>query len=261
MKDSKITLPIGFFDSGVGGISLLKEAVELMPYENYIYYGDSINVPYGNKTELEIKSLSLSCGDFLFRQGVKAIVMACNTATSTSVQMMRQLYQIPVISIEPAVKPAIEAAKDGYILVLATPATISQERYNNLLKRLGATEKIINVPLSRMAQMIEKTDLDSPEITENLRENLLPYKGRKIDGIVLGCTHYSFISTQIRETAKELFTGACEIFDGKTGTVRQLKRVLEENGLLNIGNDRPIISFQTSGDQSDIELYKKFFAF
>jgi len=260
MKDNKITLPIGFFDSGVGGISLLKEAVSLMPYENYIYYGDSINVPYGDKNELEIKSLSLSCGDFLFRMGVKAIVMACNTATSTSVQMMRQLYQIPVISIEPAVKPAIEALGDGYIIVLATPATIQQERYNKLLERIGSLEKIINIPLSRMAQMIEKYDLDGPEIGEYLREHLLPHKGKRIDGIVLGCTHYSFIAERIQKTAREIFSGPCEIFDGKTGTVKQLKRVLEQNGLLNIDNNNPTVSFMTSGDDADIELFKKFFA-
>jgi glutamate racemase len=261
MKDNKITLPIGFFDSGVGGIALLKEAVALMPFENFLYYGDSINVPYGNKAELEIKTLSLSCGDFLFRKGVKAIVMACNTATSISVQIMRELYRIPVISIEPAVKPAVDASTDGYVLVLATPATISQQRYNSLLEKIGSAEKIINVPLSRLAQMIEKMDLDGPEIKEYLRENLLPYRGKKIDGIVLGCTHYSFISTQIQKTAKELFAGACEIFDGKTGTVRQLKRVLDESGLLNTQNDNPTVSFQTSGDSFDIELYKRFFTF
>ncbi len=262
MKDNnKISLPIGFFDSGVGGIALLKEAVSLMPYENFLYYGDSINVPYGNKAELEIKTLSLSCGDFLFRKGVKAIVMACNTATSISVQIMRDLYRIPVISIEPAVKPAIEASEEGYVLVLATPATISQQRYNSLLERIGSTEKIINVPLGRLAQMIEKMDIDGPEIKEYLYENLLPYRGKKIDGIVLGCTHYSFVSSRIQETAKELFEGKREIFDGKTGTVRQLKRVLEESGLLNIHNETPTVTFQTSGDSSDIELYKRFFTF
>ncbi len=257
MKD--INLPIGFFDSGVGGIALLKEAALLMPYENYIYYGDSLNVPYGSRTESEIKTLSLSCGEFLFQQGVKAIVMACNTATSISVQMMREQFKIPVISIEPAVKPAIQAATDGFVLVLATPATISQKRYNSLLARIGNTDKVINLPLSRLAQMIEKIDLNSPEIKTYLYEKLSPYKGKKIDGIVLGCTHYSFIDSQIQAVAKNLFTGACEIFDGKKGTVNQLRRVLQQCGLLNVGNSNPTISFQTSGNASYIELYKKFF--
>ena len=104
--------PIGFFDSGVGGISVLKTAFALMPNENYIYYGDNLNAPYGEKSEEQIKALSLEAGAFLYSKGVKAIVMACNTATSTSVYMMRDKYSIPVISMEPAVKPALDAVKD-----------------------------------------------------------------------------------------------------------------------------------------------------
>ena len=179
MKNKKNTLPIGFFDSGVGGIALLKEAALVMPNEDFIYYGDSLNVPYGNKTEHEIKSLSLSCGEYLFNKGVKAIVMACNTATSISVQMMREQYQIPVISIEPAVKPAVKAAGDGDVIVMATPATISQERYNLLIGRIGSKEKIINISLSRLAQMIETLDLEGVEIAEYLRAKFLPYKGQE----------------------------------------------------------------------------------
>ena len=258
MKDNEIYLQIGFFDSGVGGIAVLKEAITLMPYENYIYYGDSGNLPYGNKTESEIKALSLTCGEFLYNRGVKAIVMACNTATSIAVQRMRDLYQIPVISIEPAVKPAIEALKDGSVIVMATPATIHQERYNLLLNRIGHRERIINVPCDRLAQMIEKQDLNSPAIMDYVREKLAPFKGLRIDGIVLGCTHYSFISGLIQDTAKDLFSGECEIFDGKFGMARQLKRVLQEREILNAGNKSPKISLFTSGTDADIELYKRF---
>ena len=120
--------PIGFFDSGVGGISVLKTAWRLMPYENYIYYGDNINAPYGEKTEEQIKALSLAAGGFLFAKGVKAIVMACNTATSAAVKIMREKYNIPVVSMEPAVKPALLASGEGKVLVLATPATVTQAR-------------------------------------------------------------------------------------------------------------------------------------
>lgn len=258
MKDNESHLPIGFFDSGVGGIAVLKQAISVMPYENYIYYGDSGNLPYGNKTENEIKALSLGCGEFLYDRGVKTIVMACNTATSIAVQMMRDLYKIPVISIEPAVKPAMGSLKDGCVIVMATPATIHQERYNSLLSRIGHRERIINVPCERLAQLIEKQDLDSPEIRNYVREKLLPYKNRTIDGIVMGCTHYSFISGMIQETAKELFSGECGIFDGKFGMARQLKRVLEERDLLNKENKDPVISLYTSGTEADIALYKRF---
>ena len=261
MKDNEINLPIGFFDSGVGGIAVLKQAISLMPYENYIYYGDSGNLPYGNKTESEIKALSLTCGEILYNRGVKAIVMACNTATSIAVQMMRDKYKIPVISIEPAVKPAIEALKDGYVIVMATPATIHQERYNMLLSRIGHRDRIINIPCSRLAKMIEKLDLDSPAIKHYVREKLMPFQNREIDGIVMGCTHYSFISGLIQNTAKDLFSGKCEIFDGKFGMARQLKKVLEDKGILNTENKNPAISLYTSGTEHDIELYKKFISF
>ncbi len=261
MKDNEINLPIGFFDSGVGGIAVLKQAISLMPYENYIYYGDSGNLPYGNKTESEIKALSLACGEFLYNRGVKAIVMACNTATSIAVQMMRDKYKIPVISIEPAVKPAIEALKGGFVIVMATPATIHQERYNLLLSRIGHRDRIVNVPCERLAQMIERQDPDSPDIRNYVREKLEPFKKMKIDGIVMGCTHYSFISGMIQNIAKELFLGECEIFDGKYGMARQLKRVLDERGILNTENKNPSISLYTSGTDADIELYKRFMSY
>ncbi|MEI6102258.1 MAG: glutamate racemase, partial [Eubacteriales bacterium] len=247
MKNTDTLLPVGFFDSGVGGISVLKQTLAILPGENYIYYGDSGNLPYGNKSESEIKALSLDCGAFLYEKGVKAIVIACNTATSIAVHMMRDLYQIPVISIEPAVKPAIEAMGDGYVIVMATPATIQQERYNSLLAHLGHTDRIINVSCENLAQMIETLDLDSPRIKAYICEKLIPYKDKKIDGIVLGCTHYSFICGLIGQTAQEIFSGKCEIFDGKYGTARQLKRVLEEMNLINLSGQEPTLSLYSSG--------------
>ncbi len=258
MKDTDTVLPIGFFDSGVGGIAVLKQAMAILPGESFIYYGDSGHLPYGNKSEEEIKALSLDCGAILFEKGVKAIVMACNTATSISVQMMRDLYQIPVISIEPAVKPAIEAMKDGYVIVLATPATVHQERYSTLLARLGHTERIINIPCAELALMIETMDLSNPRIKAYLCEKLIPYKNKKIDGIVLGCTHYSFIAGLIRETALQIFDGACEIFDGKYGTARQLKHVLEERNMLNLPGADSTLQLYSSGGDKDIALYHKF---
>ena len=130
-------MPIGFFDSGIGGLSVLMCAMRELPREKFIYYGDNLHAPYGSKTEAEIKELSLECGKFLYEKGVKAIVMACNTATSASVKLMRDLYNMPVISIEPAVKPACEAQGNGKVLVMATHATIAQQRYRALLSRLG----------------------------------------------------------------------------------------------------------------------------
>lgn len=261
MKENHSLLPIGFFDSGVGGIAVLKQAMQLMPNESYIYYGDSGNMPYGSKTEEQIKSLSLDCGEFLFQKGIKAIVMACNTATSISVQKLRSLYKIPVISIEPAVKPAVESLREGYVMVLATPATISQERYARLLERVGHTNRIINIPCTRLANMIETLDPDSPAIREYVLQKYAPHSGKKIDGIVLGCTHYSFIADTIADAAKKTFCGSCALFDGKYGTARQLQRVLEREGLLNKSGSKPCVQFYTSGKEEEIALYKKFLAF
>jgi glutamate racemase len=258
MNDSDTELPIGFFDSGAGGIAVLKQAMAILPGENFIYYGDSGHLPYGNKSEAEIKALSLDCGAFLYEKGVKALVVACNTATSIAVQMMRDLYQIPVISIEPAVKPAVEALGDGFVLVLATPATIQQERYNRLLVRVGHTEKIINIPCAELAQMIETVDLNSPRFKAYIQAKFAPYRDRQIDGIVLGCTHYSFIGELIRKTALEIFEGPCTIFDGKCGTARQLRHVLEERNLLNLTGRESTLRVFSSGCEDDVALYQKF---
>ena len=249
--------PIGFFDSGVGGISVLKQALKVLDGENYIYLGDNLHVPYGNKTEDEIRRLSMQCGDFLYQKGVKAIVVACNTATSIAVQTMREKYCIPVVSIEPAVKPAIEADRCGKILVMATPATISQRRYNALLDRVGQKERVINLPCEGLAQDIEQYALDGPEITDYLEEKFAPFAKMTVAGIVLGCTHYSFIEKTIRRVAGRILPSEFEIYDGRYGTVRQLKRVLAERGLLREKRESSV-EFYATGDQQENETFQKF---
>ena len=231
MKDKK--LPIGFFDSGVGGLSVMKHAMEKLPTENFIYYGDDANAPYGTRTEEEIKELSLACGEFLYRKGVKAIVMACNTATSIAVYKMRELYQMPVISIEPAVKPAFENRANGKILVMATPATIQQTRFKELKSRVGCEEYVIDMPCRGLVELLETGDFDDPRIEAYIREKFDVLKGEEIDGIVMGCTHYSFIADKICRIAKEYFSGKCEIYDGMYGMVNHLKNVLAQEDLLN----------------------------
>lgn len=249
--------PIGFFDSGVGGISVLKQTLKLLPKEHYIYLGDNANVPYGNKSEEQIKEISLKCGDFLYEKGVKAIVVACNTATSIAVQTMREKLRIPVISIEPAVKPAADCGKEGKFIVLATPATIMQKRYNALLDRVGCREKVINVPCENLAAMIEKEQLDGDMIKNYIREKFMAYKDEDVFGVVLGCTHYSFIESTVKEVFKDVFSKECDIFDGKYGVAMQVKRVLESNGLVN-DSDHLKIDFYATGDKSEIDNFKKF---
>ncbi len=248
--------PIGFFDSGVGGLSVLRHALTKLPKEDFIYYGDDKNAPYGEKTEDEIRRLSLNCGEFLYNKGVKLIVVACNTATSVSIREMRDIYNIPILSMEPAVKPALTALEgDGKVLVMATPATISQKRYNLLLERLNCKDKVINMKCGGLVELIEKGDFDAPELEDYLEKKLAPLKGMRIDAIVMGCTHYSFVSEHIRNTALKYVDGKAEIFDGMYGVVRYLKHTLDETGLANDSGTGKVEFYSSA--QNETALYKK----
>lgn len=251
--------PVGFFDSGVGGISVLKTAFELMPNENYIYYGDNANSPYGEKNENEIKELSLEAGRFLYKKGAKTIVIACNTATSAAVKAMRDELNIPVISMEPAVKPALTEIKSGKVLVLATAATVSQERYLSLVGRLGAEDKVINVGCSGLVEMIESGQTGEEQIGEYLSKKLSPLGNIKIDAVVIGCTHYSFVEKEIMSYIRAAYNENCKAFDGRVGTVNQLKRVLIDNKINCNCNQKGHIEFFTSGQPLLIGNFKKLF--
>jgi glutamate racemase len=250
--------PIGFFDSGIGGISVLKTAYQLMPHENYIYYGDNLNAPYGEKSEEAIKQLSLAAGDFLFQKGVKAIVMACNTATSTSVIIMREKFNIPVLSMEPAVKPALSALQGGKVLVLATSATVSQPRYLSLLKKLVAEEHVISVGCSGLVELIEDEKINEADIHKYLRLKLAPYRNEAIDAVVLGCTHYAFIEPHINSYFVQ-FGLDIPIFDGRFGTARHLKHVLESHNMRCTQNNNGRIEFFSSGQAYDAKRFAELF--
>ena len=181
-----INKSIGFFDSGVGGLSVLKEACALMPEENYIYYGDSANAPYGEKSREEIFELTMRGVGYLISSDIKALVIACNTATSAVIDQLRKEVDIPVIGMEPAIKPAL-AAVEGKVLMMATPATIKLERYNNLLERFNARERVINLACNKLAGIIEHSVLShNGELDDYLKELLAPYKNKGIEAIVLG---------------------------------------------------------------------------
>lgn len=249
-------LPIGFFDSGVGGLSVLCHAVGELPCENFIYYGDDAHAPYGTKGEQEIKELSLACGEMLYQKGVKAIVMACNTATSAAVLLMREKYQIPVISMEPAVKPASESAAKGKIIVMATPSTIAGARYQALTRRVGCVDRLFNLPCDGLVELLETGEFENPEIEAYIRRKFSALEGQVVSGIVIGCTHYSFVSDLIAQIAREMFQGACEIHDGMFGTVRQLRRVLRQRGLeANVPGGR--VELYTSGSGDTLEIMRK----
>ena len=239
--------PVGFFDSGLGGASVLREALRLLPNENYIYYGDNANAPYGDRTEEEITALTFRCAHRLVDMGVKAIVLACNTATATCINQIRSEFSIPVISIEPAIKPACNLPGTGKVLMMATKATTHLERYLRLRERMPDPSRVINIPCPGIVERIEAGKLGAEDYDDLFAQYLAPYKGAEVDAIVLGCTHYIFIKDAFRRNAKLHLAGNCQLIDGNEGTVRQLGRVLAAHNLTNLsGNSQ--VTFCTSGD-------------
>ena len=244
--------PIGFFDSGVGGASVLAEALAVLPHENYIYYGDDANAPYGDRGDEEIARLTLAGMDALARLGAKAIVLACNTATATCVGEVRAHLAVPVVSVEPAVKPACKAPGEGKILVLTTAATARLPRFRALCARMPDPARIESVACPGLVERIEHGLFEPSDFDDLFDRHFSFLHGMKIDGIVLGCTHYVFIKKAISVYAKAHFAGACHLYDGNAATVRQLARVLEAQDILNgAGGSR--VDYVTSGDQKRLE--------
>ncbi|MDO4568171.1 MAG: glutamate racemase [Clostridia bacterium] len=240
---------VGIFDSGLGGISFLKEAVRLMPEENYIYFGDNAHAPYGDKPEAEVNALALDCARKLCDAGVKAIVVACNTATGTAIRSIRDSLLIPVVSVEPAIKPACAIEGDGKILMLATSVTTNMMRYQALKARMPEPARIIDVACSGVVDRIESGVFEDDAFDDLLERHLGRYAGMKVDAIVLGCTHYVFIKGAIRRYAAAHFEGEAAFTDGNRGTALQLERVLRERGLRDTSG-KGAVEFMTSGDYS-----------
>ena len=245
--------PIGVFDSGVGGISVLAELSRVLPNEDFIYLGDSKNAPYGTRPDGEILELSENCAKTLIDMGVKAIVIACNTATSVSAKYLREKYKnIPVIGIEPAVKPASEYKKGSKILVMATPVTLKKEKFINLIDSVDNDSEIIPLPCAGLVELIEQGKTDCEEMEGFLKNLLSPYFKQNIDCIVLGCTHYPFV----KEKIKEAFPYEVKIFDGGYGTACETKRRIEENSPDHKGEVKFLNSDE---DIKKIELSRKLF--
>ena len=232
--------PVGFFDSGLGGISVLRDAVRLLPNERFIFYGDNGNAPYGIKSREEICACTLRVVEELMKYDVKALVVACNTATSACVNDLRRALPIPVIGMEPALKPAHALRKSGQILVMATPATLHLEKFERLMEKYG--EGAVPVEGYGLVELIENGHLDDEAIVSCLHGLLDQWLARPTDAIVLGCTHYIFIKDALARVAPGV-----PLIDGNEGTVRQLERVLEEQGLRAKAQGKGEVMLLTSG--------------
>lgn len=248
--------PIGVFDSGVGGISVLKELYKIMPEENYIYFGDSRNAPYGTKPLEEIRRLTIANVEQLLTQGAKGIVVACNTATAAAVRILREMYpSLPLVGIEPALKPAALQPGHPVVLVMATPMTIRGDKYRRLVSRYEDKADIIGLPCPGLMEYVESGKTSGDELKEFLERLLSPYL-RQIDSIVLGCTHYPFV----RKAIEQLVGERVRIFDGGNGTAREMCRRLTVAGLRTINTGIGTVFFENSlATEEEIELSKALF--
>lgn len=241
--------PIGFFDSGVGGLSVMKEAISLMPNENFIYFGDSKNAPYGTKELEEVKKLSLNAAEFLFDKGVKAMVVACNTATSAAIEELRTKYSDSIIiGIEPALKPAVESNRKGNIIIMATPMTLREKKFKSLMKRYGDNCSIVPLPCPELVEFVEKGILEGKDLEDYLRYKFKEYINEDIATVVLGCTHYPFV----KKTLSKVIGSDIPIIDGGLGTSKELKRQLNKKGWLNENNKNGNIYIYNSTNDNKI---------
>ena len=246
--EERRNLPVGVFDSGVGGISVLREMVRILPGEEFVFFGDSANAPYGTKTREEVQRLTMDAVSYLrgWRgQGVKAVVVACNTATGAAISLLRRTFtDMPVIGIEPALKPAVKIKKHPNVVVLATPATVAGEKFHHLMHMFDGEARIIPIGCPGLMECVEEGVFEGERVDALLKELLKPVRDICVDAVVLGCTHYPFLKGAIRKA----FGPGTLIIDGSEGTARQLGRRLEEEDLLRTDPPKePQVVFEMSG--------------
>lgn len=247
--------PIGVFDSGMGGVSVLRQLYRLMPGENYIYFGDSKNAPYGTKSTQEIFRLTCKNVEYLINKGCKAVVIACNTATAAAAAELRAKHKdYPIIGLEPALKPAALSKKHPTVVVLATQLTLREKKFADLLERFRDEAEVIKLPAPKIVEFVESDRVDSQEMTDYLEEIFAPYDKSKIDCVVLGCTHFPFAKHRIQE-----FLGShVEVFNGAQGAARQTKSLLEKSAMLNPRQSGGEVIFENS-DEKHIALSERLF--
>ena len=243
---------IAVFDSGVGGISVLRQLRKQLPNERYLYFGDSANAPYGTRPEKAIRALTLAAAEKLVAQGVKALVVACNTATAVAIDILRETYpELIVVGVEPALKVGADKYPGGRIGVMATPVTLEGDKFHRLLVRFadGCQVSLISAP--GLADLVEKGEQNGPKGEALLQRLLEPYRG-KLDALVLGCTHYPFA----RETIQKVLGSETELLDGGEGTAVQTMHLLQSKNLLNDGQGEVV--FQNSlSDPHILELSRQ----
>ena len=246
----KNQLPIGVFDSGVGGISVLKHLTKLMPNEDYIYVADSQYAPYGNKSAEFIRARSLAISQFLLQQPVKAIVLACNTATAAAAAMLREHFlDIPIIAMEPAIKPAVEVTRTGVVGVMATSGTLQSAQFAALLESYGQGVEVVTQACHGLVECIERGEINHANTHALITQYLQPLLDAGADTIVLGCTHYPFVKDQIQEIAGD----KVHLIDTGQAVAKQVHTRLLQVDLLNPMTTQGKLNFYSNSAQQNAE--------
>ena len=241
--------PVAVFDSGVGGLSVLREIRNLLPHEDLLYVADSAHVPYGEKSRHFIETRAIFITEFFIRQQAKAVVVACNTATSAAVETLRARFDIPIIAMEPAIKPAAQQTRSNVIGVLATSGTLSSERFASLTARHGNGVKIVVQPCPGWVELVEHGNINNKEAHILVDRYVTPLLEKGVDTLVLGCTHYPFLKNTIQETAGNNVT----IIDPSPAVAREVQRRLHHHQLLNSNqNKKGEYIFWSSGDPTQV---------
>ena len=250
---------IGVFDSGLGGISVLRDLKKLMPNEDFIYFGDSAYAPYGIKTKDEITKRCVEIIDFFIEKGVKAVVIACNTATSASANYLRKKYKdLPIIGMEPALKVATQGVKNNNIVVMATPLTLKEKKFETLMHKFRGNNKVVKMPCPKLVEIVENDLLDDETTVINqLKDYYKNVNVDNLDSVVLGCTHFIFYKDYLNEFLPE----TAHLVDGNMSTCKHVKEILEQKHELNeenhVGN---IEIYNSSDDQKYMTLSNKLLA-
>lgn len=242
--------PIGVFDSGIGGITILKEIVTLLPCENIVYIADDNNCPYGVKTTDEIIALSIKNTETLISLGAKIIVVACNTATMSAITILRERFDTPFIAIEPAVKPASSATKSGVVGILATKSSVESDQLKHLCEKYAQDKIIVTQAGVGLVKLVEDNKQDSHEAYQLLESYIQPMIEKNIDHLVLGCTHYPFFLNSLN---KIIANTDIVIINPAKSIAQQLKRVMKKEGIINDSKKKGKLTFYSTITNSQCE--------
>ncbi len=234
-------MKIGIFDSGIGGLTVLHQALITLPKEDYIYYADTDNVPYGTKSKDEIIGYVDQAVEFLVGKGVKAVVIACNTATSAAADYVRSKYKLPILGMEPAVKPAVTNSHGKRVMVIATPVTVREEKLRNLIEQVDDNHRVDLLALPGLVRFAEAGIFEGDEVEQYLRQELRTYELENYSALILGCTHFNYF----KDTYRRIFPSDVAFIDGSVGTVNYLKRILTERKQLE--NNHGNVEYYMSG--------------